>query len=344
MEGGKIYEKIILLIVSIISVLSLTGCNVNQEEMQNNNGEYVNNGNTSQNSENISGDKELEELVEKYKLSENYILKDDEKEEVSYNILSFDGYDEQGESIRKNIDKQEIASDGVNFKIECYKINEEKFGKIDDIYEIKINDEILEIDSKKVGSRLYDEVGIIDLNPLDDYKEIVVRTGLGVELEYYFFRLTKGGIKYIYNQSVNGVYQPGLIILNNRYIIPETSNLVMEDIVRGYYIFEDDEFKYVDDRFLTGEKIKDENGEYPEDFKNQVFTANAETRYQFIIDGNEILNAKIKLLRENEKVGSNGIAIHTYDIELAEDVTIHKEENGEVKEIILSKGTIYRDL
>lgn len=340
-------KKIIILVVAIL-IIGLVGCAPKTDISHSDNENVVQSGDTIEDDnkvisgENVSQNTELseEELIKKYKLSDNYILEDDDIQEISYNVLAPVIDEENRITDDRIINNQEVISDGTNFKITCTKIGKHEIGG-HDIFEIKINDKIFEIDynesSEKVGTLLHNFVGVIDLEPTDEYKEIVVRIGLGMETEFHLYKLTSTGIELIYKYQLIDVSEYGLVIVNDRYVIPVSANMVNDNLVMGYYMYEDGKFKYID-RFLTGEKIKDENGNYTENFRNQVFTAQSEGSRlcQVYYNGNIVnIGGKVKFLKQSKN--ENG---YIYDVELVEDSLIWIG----TQEITLPKGTILRNL
>ncbi len=260
-----------------------------------------------------------DELIQKYKLSDSYILNGKDAKAINFNIIDSSYNMETGryESVVAN---QEVISDGIKFKIECNKVDTNK-------YEVKINGESLSKEGHFPGTC----VGVIDMDSSDEYKEIVVRTGAEATASYEFYKLTKKGIELIYQYEADVVGATEIILMNNKYIIPIVSSIVSENLIFGYYMYEDGEFKFID-RFLTGEKITDEEGNYPEKFKNQIFSVSSEGSYCLVYyKGNIVpISGKVKLLKQNKN--ENG---YIYDVELVEDATTWLGE----QQITLPKGT-----
>jgi hypothetical protein len=116
-----------------------------------------------------------------------------------------------------------------------------------------------------------DILWVIDLDEKDSYKEIIINRSYGIEAHWTFiYRLTQNGIVEI----ENNISVDDLVKINKSWISPEyladdeTCNVAM-----GYYIYESGEFKYVD-KFLTGEELLDENGNFPKGFQELEFSPN----------------------------------------------------------------------
>lgn len=345
--------KKILLIISIISVLLLAGCNTkpnvnndvlensdnqNQEEIVNNSEAHddnMSNENMVQSGENISQNKELteEELIEKYKLSDDYILEYDNIDNSFYNVLNREIY--EGESSTTDI---EFTSDGVTHKIEYEKIVNDASVSNSDKYNVYINGKLIETNA---AFRSY--LGIIDLDESDNYTEVVVLDIHGIDSDTHIYRVTKNGLELIKS------FYESPVKINGKYIIPNYNRHVEESLIEGYYMYEEGEFKFID-RFLTGEKIKDEEGNYPKNFQNQIFTARyPDTSYFFAPYNNSLagIKGKVKILKQkenNEGKYPQNEGIY-YNIELVEDTTIRDfSGSDEVKDVFLPKGTILEDM
>ncbi len=329
-------KKIIVLILSVL-VLGLVGCTSkkdenekiipNEENIVANNAVKDNNEEKGEESgDNIHQEKELteEELVEKYKISDEYVLGWFDYNVSSYNILGYNEYDNSYPRERIYND-QDVLSDGMNFRIECDMISKyyEGVGRAQDAYEITINGEKIELG-------YWAMVGVIDLDPADEYKEIIIEQGEGMDSFYSIHRLTKDGLVRLYEGS--SFDDGGLRLINGNYISPSYD--IQPGIVFGYDVYEDGEFKTIH-RFLTGEKITDENGNFTEGFTNQVFDVPAEG-YSIVVfyNGNTGgIFGKVKFLKRTYVEGR-----YIYDVELADDCRVEtKDEN-----IILPKGTILR--
>ncbi len=200
-------------------------------------------------------------------------------------------------------------------------------------------------------SKLY----IIDLDESDDYKEICIKTTLGIDgnrLEIY--RLADSGVDKIYDEDI---YVESFFIeyINDKFIIQpvalkedyDVNSLFEEAIIIGYEIYENGEF-VKEDRFLTGEKY---NGEmlWPEALQNTIFTISGGTFYELdnntrcVIDG----GSKIKVIAYNNVNGGFYKGNHT--VELVEDMSVKVYElNGKQYEFkeekIIESGAILENI
>ena len=164
----------------------------------------------------------------------------------------------------------EIQSDGVKFYARVEYAPDISSGQINTgrniVVTIGSHDNNIDFKEYKIdnshfqNNTWYDSVGIIDLDPNDNYKEVVMRG----EVEYFYFyelyRLKSTGIEKI-------------ALPENAYIIEKNNNsffacagsgfgcdkLLGGWIDYGYYKYENGEFKYIG-KLTTGEDLFDENG------------------------------------------------------------------------------------
>ena len=202
-----------------------------------------------------------------------------------------------------------------------YKNGERVIEIIDDLYENK---------------GLY-SVGVIDLDENDNYKEMVIQMHNGIFQDYYIYRVEKDGLVEIFQGNEEYDFEDntyGLIKVKDKWIacivfVPYSN----WNFIDGYYMYEDGEFKYVD-RLLTGEKLTDENGNFPERLQNIVFdnTGKYETLY-FVQNNNydEKICGKINLISRKKSDPS-----YKYTIRVVEDI----EKDG----VIIPAGTILEDV
>lgn len=271
-----------------------------------------------------------EELMEKYKLSDKYTLEwayEDNQDEEIWNLINQEGL---------VADSLEFESDGITHKIELTNKEKDEFNPKYNRYEVKLNGKTPNKDEVKVAMESCYLWAIVDLDPSDMYKELVVEFYGGIDAYCYvnIYRVTKDGLEEIDSHECVEIRK-----LNNKYILPEYNYNVEERLVEGYYMYEDGEFKFID-RFLTGEKITDEEENYTENFRNQIFTVPGDdssielyAKYQGDIVR---VRGKIKLLK---KVFYEDVELYRnvyYNCEAVEDVYIIK--NGE--RIQIPAGTI----
>ena len=200
--------KRILITVPIVVILFLTGCNKTEiiekdnlrenvynqqeeilldnnivpedsEDMVNANSENLNNYFPILPKEEIlyeDADKGTseEKLIEKYKLADGYFLDDYDIEEIDYNIIS------HGEIINTNY---EFVSDDMKFMIICNKYENNEYGVPG--YEITLN-------GKQIWPSSYSEqvvaldIGIVDIDQSDNYKDIVIYEVEGLERRNFY--------------------------------------------------------------------------------------------------------------------------------------------------------------
>ncbi len=284
--------KKLILVLSIISVLFLVGCdtkkNINNDEMD---------------SQTITP-----KVEDKYKLSDTYYVSG---EKLGYdNSLLYLFAKEQ-----KYKEKFDFESDGTDFQITCNPVEES--GEISK-YDVKINGKEIEFTGEntqgKFGS-LGDYMWIIDLDVNDNYKEMVVRRMWGIDsYELDIYRFTKDGVLLLLAKPKHDL-EDDLVKIGDKWIL---TNYLFADVeqyhvIMGYYIYEDGGFKYIE-KFATGEDLPSENEFFPENFQKLVFDS----------DNNGVKMSDIK--GKFQFISYN--AIGSFTIKLIEDCV--RYENGEI--------------
>lgn len=284
--------KKLILVLSIISVLFLVGCdtkkNINNDEMD---------------SQTITP-----KVEDKYKLSDTYYVSG---EKLGYdNSLLYLFAKEQ-----KYKEKFDFESDGTDFQITCNPVEES--GEISK-YDVKINGKEIEFTGEntqgKFGS-LGDYMWIIDLDVNDNYKEMVVRRMWGIDsYELDIYRFTKDGVLLLLAKPKHDL-EDDLVKIGDKWIL---TNYLFADVeqyhvIMGYYIYEDGGFKYIE-KFATGEDLPSENEFFPENFQKLVFDS----------DNNGVKMSDIK--GRFQFISYN--AIGSFTIKLIEDCV--RYENGEI--------------
>lgn len=315
--------KKILLVMSLVVALFLSGCG--KENNANKSGDVINNlGNQTQESgkELIDDNSQIDSDVEKYKLSDNYYISG-ERLYMDECLLKFEQYYEDKNVTYK--DKGKIESDGIDINI-TYKLLEPNSGDMMN-YDVRINDEKVEYSDSTgaFGDYMLDYMWLIDLDENDQYKEIVIKRVYGLDSKINIYRLTKNGMKLLFD--VDNDWDE-LLKIGDKWIFTQyfcISFGISDGILMGYYIYEDGEFKYVD-RFATGEKINDENGEFPKEFQKIKFGVGGESYLGSYKDGN--LSCVFNIISRND----NG----NYTIKLTED--------GKCDDSIVPAGTVLEDV
>lgn len=311
--------KKILLVMSLIATLFLSGCG--KENNLNKSGDVINNlSNQTQESgkELIDDNLQIDSDVEKYKLSDNYCISG-ERLYMDECLLKFVQYYEDKNVTYK--DKGKIESDGIDINI-TYKLLEPNSGDMTN-YDVRINDEKVEYSDSEgaFGEYMLDYMWLIDLDENDQYKEIVIKRVYGLDSKINIYRLTKNGMKLLFD--VDNDWDE-LLKIGDKWIFTQYF-LSYDGILMGYYIYEDGEFKYVD-RFATGEKINDENGEFPKEFQKIEFGVGGESYLGSYKGGN--LSCVFNIIARNDKG----------------NYTIRLTENGKCDDSIVSAGTVLEDV
>lgn len=328
--------KKVLLVVSLISVLLLAGCNKNEE---------VNN-NVNNDVPEVTDNLEQQEVIdvklddERYKLSDNYYL--EHNAGIKFNVG-----DNFGEELFTLDTPLEFYSNNIKHSIIAK--------KSDDRY-LK-----LYIDDNEVNtvSQIY-SVGIIDIDEEDDFKEIIIRrVVVDSFVSTNIYRVNDNGK--LEEVSFGNLNLSGLCYINNQYIFPVylfgENSLLGNGPVVGYYTYKDGNLIY-NDRLLTGEKAINEDGEFA---LNDIYEFSDTTLY--IVKGNnEIEDETLMAVTESEdnpglRVGEfkvkkfsidnnnqSGIKM-LYDVELLDDAIWSRYENGRYQPIsdeIVKSGTIIK--
>lgn len=250
-----------------------------------------------------------------YKLSDGYILEEE--------MLSADIYNVMNDELKKDIT---VESDETSFEIKCIDIGS---GEV----KITVNGVDLNLTfatkpyedaPELVSSQTNDWVGVIDLDETDNYKEIVVNRLLGQgeardANDLQFFRLTKEGPLYIgaftYDHFLN-CKEDIFVKINNKYIIPKLmSEVVPTKLVMGYHEYTNGNFMYVD-KFLTGEEIADEEGNFAPDFQKEVFHVFNEGGYGGMrLESGDVILGDVSFVKRNV-VDAGGWSYYTYDVKV----------------------------
>lgn len=207
------------------------------------------------------------------------------------------------------------------------------------LYNITLNGEQLTTNSKAIG---YDEthetgnipvdgssidfVGVIDLDENDNYKEIIVERIYGINGEVFIYRVKKDGLELLLSMDTS--WDEGLVKINGRWIYAYSFYVGEYAFLYGYELYENGKFIHID-RFATGEKLCDENGIYPENFKKLTFGPTGEgahisknkdeyypilgsgTTYSFISkNSDDTYNIKVHNDTEWTDLNVDGLAVH----------------------------------
>ena len=113
-------------------------------------------------------------------------------------------------------------------------------------------------------------------------------------------------------------------------------------LVMGYHEYTNGMFEYVD-RFLTGEEIADEEGNFAPGFKQQVFHVFNEGGYGGLyLESGESLNGDISFLKRNV-VAADGWSYYTYDVKVIGNDTHTHHWNSE-ESVQIPDGTIVQNV
>ena len=314
--------KRFILVFSVMFILFLTGCNKNQN---------IENSNLLENQKQEVVDNNSDDSVkfeeEQYKLSDSYYLDKRKIEYPEYNIVRLD---EGNLEIVNSL--YTFESDNSSFEISVDKtinINGTPIMLSARVYNDKneiVDDEVpLDIE----GNYQNVNVGVIDLDENDNYKEFVV---YDVREKVYIYRITNSGLKLL-KEFDTYWGQNGLMKIDNTWIFANTFGPNQNyNFILGYDLFENGEFKHID-RLATGELIYSNNGELPEKFQEIVFKNNAN-------DGGPCIQ---ELSTETE------FNIVSYDFE-SNQVSIRMLKGGYINEedfstkTYLPEGTILKDI
>lgn len=294
--------------------------------------------------ENIYADFDENDLISKYKISDDYSIDFDTWKEVDYNLV-------RQNEILKN-ENNMVESDGENIEIKVeLKIVEETYSKWIEKIKIHANNNLYEIDGEDC---VICSIGIIDLEENDEYKEVIICKVFGVDASYEVYRIKKNGLELIHNSAL--LYNEN----TKQYIggFEKVIEGVDPSPIFGYYLYEEGDFKYID-RLPNGEEIFDENGKLNENFKKQIFKVNVESSGLEISDDFKIdeiesnkdkalygmtslANAKIKFLNAYTIMTEHGEE-NVYDIEIVENHTFTVyDENNNKEEVSVPAGTVVK--
>lgn len=281
--------KRFILVLSAISILSLAGCNLN-ENIENNNVVSGDKGNQQ-----YVGENDVNE-TEKYKLAEGYVLTDD-----MYEMVELYNLDDNRE--------YKFTSDNTEYVVKV--VEDTENGE-----KVLLND----VEIPELQGQLY---GVFDLNTEDNYKELVKWTSGSIHDNTVFYRV-KANSKV---ELLDGFADSYLIKIGDRYIYPQYINFIAERVLCGYYEFVNDKFIYVD-RFLNGEKLTDVSNNFNNEEYTTANTSNnvggprfpiyenGKQTDKFLADNTKIRILNIRMNSYNE--------IEFADIELAEDSVINE--------------------
>ena len=161
--------------------------------------------------------------------------------------------------------------------------------------------------------------------------------------EIFIYRIKRDGLELLLNVADDWTSN-GLKKVNDKWIYTNSFRYGEGwNFLYGYYLYENDDFKYIE-RFATGEKISDENGNYPKGFQELVFEPNGifvtpfesgnleeESKFHILSRGNSELFGEvysIKILEDTYTtrfIGSQGETDETYELKsgtVLEDVRI----------------------
>lgn len=313
-----------ILIIMLLVILSLTGCNKNGELENNESLE-------SKNSQQQINENKNNYEISNYQLSNKYELVLSDYLDF-YNIVLIDN--DRNEKIIEN--PYYFESDGKEYVIECKRIDNSIS------FDMTINGKkatLPNIDGGIVG------VGVIDLDENDGKKEVVIRRGADGFRNNLVYQVNDNNEL----EEIASIQLEQLCRVNGKYIFPITLLGDRTSIVIGYYIYENGELKYID-RLLTGEKTLNDDGIFPDVIKNEIYTSSAfymqveqDGKYLSGIELVEpiisfkVLSAKWK---NDEDLRDNSLV---YEIELIEDARWLKDNDPNFEEIV-SKGTVLKNV
>lgn len=315
-------------VVSLISVLLFAGCNKN-EELNNDINNVPEVTDSTQQQEAITTLEDNEDYSQ-YKLADGYVIGPIDDKSI-YNILMNGEYESS----------YEFKSDDTNFKLKLEKVtgtNEETYNFTINGEKLKINyiDENGEQKQIIVGENLDERIGVIDLNEIDNYKELVIDERHGTDGRIYIYRVQKdefvllNDFELAWNDFCN---------LNGRWIFTYYFTPV-SDVSEGYWVYQNDKFEFID-RFINGEPVTNENGEYSRNYQSMIWKVPEENGgisksiddlYPQLLAGTEYsFVAKRKII--SQKFGETIV----HDIKIIND---SKWSNGEK----ISAGTILENV
>ncbi len=324
------------IVITIIVVLLILGTGMIYVGVNQNNNEIIDiveqSGDKEQNETHFGEDKEKvaeKELAEKYKLTDGYSYNEEIFETINFNFVK------QNQVI--NEENVYVNSDGKEMKLGfIIEKNEEN----DNSPMIFSGDAYLVVDDKKIEVTMnFDttdagysyNVAIVDIDKKDNYKEVVILANNNIERKESIYRLKNDNVELLYTHSFYGLHKDGLVFCKNNdcYIILDKAiEGVNDSPYLGYYKYENGKFEYID-RFLNGEKITNDAGEFSENFRNKEYIAGYEGAGLYVSGDSEILSqAHLKFLRYI----SNDV--DKYDIILMSDIKDEKEN------VILNSGTV----
>lgn len=332
--------KKILLVISLISLVLLTGCTNDK------------NSNLPENTDNQQKTSESNDVkeIEKYKLSDSYELSgaeycnlfnvgiDDYITDTVANIKNRDLITipiTDWRELVDNVNSYNFESNGKSYNIKCTSnTTQDELRFLD----IQINDEKIKFADEYRNEDDYRRsiiaIGVIDVDPTDNLKEIIIRYRGEVFVRTIIFRLNDNDELEEFRPDNLSYYN--VLCVNSKIIFPVYlySDIIMYDgPVIGYYTYDNGKLVYID-RLLNGEKSIDNNG-------NLVIEENLKfgSDYGWVVGGLynpdldeyepkiscKILNFKVN--RETSPWDENTTYDSlTYDIELLDDAVSYSED------------------
>ena len=351
---GKIIVKKFLLVISLISLVLLTGCTNDK------------NNNLPENTDNQQKTSENNDVkeIEKYKLSDSYELSGAEycnlfnvgiDDYITYAVENIKNRDlitipiTDWRELVNNINSYNFESNGKSYNIKCTNTRDEQDGQYS--FDIQINDEKIKFADEYRNEDDYKHsiyaIGVIDIDPTDNLKEIIIRERGEVFIKTIIFRLNDNDELEEFHPDNLSYYN--VLCVNNKIIFPVylySDYLMYDGPVIGYYTYDNGKLVYID-RLLNGEKSIDDNG-------NLVIeeTLKFGSDYGWIIDTlrdpnldseyENKLRCKILSVKVNREIRyQNEYDSLTYDIELLDDAVRYRDD-GTLEN--LPKGTILKDV
>lgn len=255
------------------------------------------------------------QLVQKYQLSSGYELTDAFKE-VNYSLIS------KNQLMKEN---QVFESDNTQFEMTGNVENDSS--SITVLLNGKpLNTSVGSKDKLKedgiVDGSFVESVGILDLDENDIYKEIIVCRENDEFKTHYIFRVEKDHLVLLLKEKTksDSLYQIG-----NQWIYTNMLNSWIP-ITMGYDIYENGSFHHVD-RFLTGEKLIQEDGTFAEKFQEKVFEISENTGIVSKVDNMNtqlLTGTKFNILASKQATSEFGGTVTAYQIKVVEDSSWEK--------------------
>lgn len=298
--------KKVLIVISLILVVLLIGCNKNENNKSNNATKNV----KDESKQEVVNDN-IDD-IKKYKIYDGYVLENGAYENI--NTYNLD-------------DKKQYTfnSDNTEYTIKVIEENGEK---------IYLNDNEL----SNIEGQLE---GVFDFDTSDNYKEIITSIYGSLNDNTWIYRVKSNNEVELLSKFENF----SLVKIGDRYIFPKCLPFIKEKVPYGYYEYNKGKFVFID-RFLNGEKVEDLSNSFKEKEFTTEWTANHVLGPgHFPIFENEgktekylADDSKIRILNFNRDKDNN---IEFASIELAEDSIIREDVigSGEINETPVKKGT-----